>query len=96
MEPHEFKALRDESERAWQSLGQIQYGISQIERKSLQFRRSLYVVENISTGERLTQKNVRAIRPGLGMPPEHLEHVLGLTAVRDIPRGTPLDWHLLK
>ena len=96
MEPHEFKALRDESERAWQSLGQIQYGISQIERKSLQFRRSLYVVENISTGERLTQKNVRAIRPGLGMPPEHLEHVLGLTADRDIPRGTPLDWHLLK
>ncbi|MDQ8031004.1 pseudaminic acid synthase [Bordetella genomosp. 1] len=96
MEPAELASLVVETERAWQALGKVQYGATSAEKKSLQFRRSLYAVRDIKQGEVLNAENVRAIRPGLGLPTRHLEQVLGLPAARDIKRGTPLSWDLLK
>jgi len=95
MEPAEMAALVVESERAWQALGKVSYGSSAAEKKSLQFRRSLYVVQDLKTGDVLTEKNVRAIRPGLGLPPKYLEQLLGKSVKRDVARGTALDWSLL-
>jgi pseudaminic acid synthase len=95
LEPHEMQALRVESERAWQSLGAVTYGPVDDEKPSLVYRRSLYVVKNMRQGELFTSENVRAIRPGLGLPPKYLERVLGRHAPRDIKRGTPLDWDLI-
>jgi pseudaminic acid synthase len=95
LEPHELRALVDETERAWLALGSVSYGPTQIEQKSLVFRRSLYVVRDMQAGEVFTAENVRAIRPGLGLPPKHLDDVLGRAAARDLERGTPLSWELL-
>jgi pseudaminic acid synthase len=95
LEPNEFAALVAETGRAWQALGEVSYGPTQAERGSLTFRRSLYVVRDVAAGERFTRDNVRAIRPGLGLPPKHLEQVLGRVARRDIARGTALDWEML-
>lgn len=95
LEPEELRSLVTETERAWQSLGRITYGATAAEEKSLVFRRSLYVVENIAAGETLTESNVRAIRPGLGLSPRFYEVVLGRRVLRDVPRGTPLSWELL-
>lgn len=94
MEPHEFAQLVTESERAWQALGGIAYGATDAEKKSLQYRRSLYIVEDLKAGDVLTAANVRAIRPGLGLPPQYLEHVLGRTLKRDVTRGTAVRWDL--
>lgn len=94
MEPEEFAQLVVESERAWQAMGRITYGPTEAEKKSLQYRRSLYVVEDVKAGEPLTRQNVRAIRPGLGLPPQHLEQVLGKTVRRDVRRGTAVSWDL--
>lgn len=91
MEPAEMAQLVIESERAWQALGQIHYGSTKAEKASRLFRRSLYVVEDIKAGEVLTTNNVRAIRPGLGLPPKYLTHVLGKKVNRDIKRGTALS-----
>jgi N-acetylneuraminate synthase len=66
------------------------------EKKSLQFRRSLYIAQDLKAGDVLTTDNVRAIRPGFGLPPEHLEEVLGTTVKSDVERGTPLSWNLLR
>lgn len=95
MEPEEMRLLVTETERAWQSLGQVCYGPTDAEKKSLVFRRSLYIVKDLKAGEVLTSENVRAIRPGYGLPPKYLEQVLGMTARKDIRRGTPLEWSLL-
>ncbi len=92
LEPAELRALVVESERAWQALGHICYGASADEQKSLQFRRSLYAVADIAAGETFTRDNLRAIRPGLGLAPKHLDHLLGKTARRHLVRGTPLRW----
>jgi N-acetylneuraminate synthase len=95
MEPAELAQLVEETTRAWQSLGQITYGCIEAERKSLQFRRTLYVVEDLAAGTTLTKQNVRAIRPGLGLPPKFFELVLGKTVKRDVKRGTALSWDIL-
>lgn len=83
-----------ETERAWQALGKVSYGATVAEQKSIVFRRSLYVVKDLKAGEALTQDNVRAIRPGLGLPTKYFEQVLGKVVKHDVPRGTAVSWGL--
>ncbi len=95
MEPTEMMQLVMETERAWQALGQVSYGPAEAEKKSIQFRRSLYVVQDLKAGDVLTRENLRAIRPGLGLPTRYLEQVLGKSVKQDVKRGTALVWKLL-
>jgi N-acetylneuraminate synthase len=95
LEPHELQSLVIESERAWQALGRISYGTSEAERKSLAFRRSLYVVQDIAAGERYSKENIRAIRPGFGLAPKYLDRILGKLATQALQKGTPLTWENL-
>lgn len=95
MEPAEMTQLVAETERAWQALGQVRYGPTEAEKRSLQFRRSLYVVKDLKAGDVLSGENVRAIRPGLGLPTKYLKNVLGKTLKKDVKRGTALSFDLL-
>jgi N-acetylneuraminate synthase len=95
LEPEEMKSLVIETERAWQALGQVSYGPTEKEKKSLVFRRSLYVVNDMKAGEVFTKENVRAIRPGYGLPTSLLDTFLGRTTTVDIKIGTPLGWNLI-
>jgi pseudaminic acid synthase len=95
MEPHELRLLCDDVESARRSLGHVSYGPTEAEMKSLAFRRSLYVARDVKAGEELTAENVRAVRPGFGLPPKFRDAVIGRRAVRDAPAGTPLSWDLL-
>ncbi len=96
LEPEELKSLVVESERAWQSLGACQYGPTEKEKASLQFRRSLYVVHDLKAGDTLTKENLRPIRPGLGLPPKFYHQVLGRKILKDAAKGTPLAWNYLE
>lgn len=95
MEPAEMQQLVLETERAWQALGEISYGPIAAEQKSIQFRRSLYVVKDIKAGDLVTSENVRAIRPGFGIAPKYLELVIGKKINQDVKRGTAFSWSLL-
>lgn len=92
LEPAEMRQLVTETERAWQALGRISYGASEAEKKSLMFRRSLYVVKDMAAGEAFSTENVRAIRPGFGLPPKYSEMIYGHRAVYALRRGEPLKW----
>jgi N-acetylneuraminate synthase len=95
MEPDEMTMLVQESERGWKALGTVSYGPNEVEKKSIKFRRSLYVVQDLNAGDVLTLENVRAIRPGMGLPPKYLDHLLGKTVKQAVKRGTALDWGLI-
>ena len=95
MEPAEMAQLVVETERAWQSLGQVNYGPSAAEKKSIQFRRSLYVVKDVEAGDVLTAENVRAIRPGLGLPTKYLDVVINKAVRYKVLRGTALRWDMI-
>ncbi|MFZ5669345.1 MAG: pseudaminic acid synthase [Pseudomonadota bacterium] len=95
LEPAEFAALVRDTKDAWAALGRAHYDVLGSERGNLQFRRSLYVAEDVKAGETLTRSNVRSVRPGAGLPPAELDRVLGRTASRDLERGEPLDWSMI-
>lgn len=95
MEPAEMARLVVETKHAWAALGQVNYGPTKTEQESLQYRRSLYVVQDIRAGDMLTRENLRAIRPGFGLPTKYLEIVLGKVVTRNVKRGTALSWDVL-
>jgi N-acetylneuraminate synthase len=95
LEPAEFAALVRDCKDAWTALGRAHYDVLGSERGSLQFRRSLYVTADVPVGQPLSRGNVRSVRPGNGLPPAHLDAVLGRPASRDLRRGEPLAWDML-
>jgi len=94
MEPDEMALLVENAQIAWKSLGSVSYGPSATEKASLSYRRSLYIVENMAAGDALSEHNMRAIRPGYGLPPKHYEELLNRKVNRDVERGTPISWDL--
>ena len=95
MEPDEMRTLVAEIKRAWQALGKVSYGPTEKEKKSLMFRRSLYIVRDMKKGDTLTKENLRAIRPGLGLPPIYYGMLLGKRVNKDVQRGTAVSWKLV-
>ena len=95
LEPSEFKAMVELVRMTEEALGRIEYGPSEHEMGSRNFRRSLFVTQSIRAGSILTTENVRSIRPSAGLSPRHYDEVLGRRVVRDVERGTPLSWDLL-
>jgi pseudaminic acid synthase len=96
LEPDELKSLVIETERAWQSLGSVVYGGTSDEEKSKLFRRSLYVAEDMKTGEKFTEQNLRIVRPGIGLPPKYYDRFIDQKIGKDIKKGTPVDWKVLQ
>jgi N-acetylneuraminate synthase len=96
LEPSEFGEMVAAVRQVEAALGTISYKVTAHEESSRVFRRSLFVVEDIDAGEALTHKNVRAIRPGHGLPPKYLDEVIGAHASKRISAGTPLSWDLVE
>jgi N-acetylneuraminate synthase len=92
LEPDEFKRLVEGCKAAYAARGRVDYERGDLERQSLVFRRSLFVVRDVEAGAPLTPADIRSIRPGHGLPPKHLPEVIGRRAARFLERGTPLAW----
>ncbi len=95
LEPVELATLVRDTEHAWRALGSVSYGPTPAEMSSLQFRRSLYIAEDMRTGDVFTRENLRVVRPGLGLAPKYYEVLLGKRIASDAPKGTPASWDLL-
>jgi len=95
LEPNELESLVIETERAWQSLGDVVYGGTSSEVKSKIFRRSLYVAEDMVIGEIFTENNLKIIRPGIGLPPKYYEQFLGRKVSMNVSKGTAVNWELI-
>lgn len=95
MEPDEFSHMVTAIRDVEQALGGVSFEPNSDEQKSLCFRRSLFVVQDIHLGEQMTLENVRSIRPGYGLAPKFLDQVLGKRANKPVQKGTPLSWDLV-
>ncbi len=94
LEPHELRSLVVETERAWQALGSVQYGPTGAQKKSLMFRRSIFVTQDVAAGTVLQSSQLRILRPGFGLAPACWDSVCGRTASRDLRRGEPTSWDM--
>ena len=90
-----MKQLVTETEQAWQSLGSVKYGPTEVEKPSMKLRRSLYIVHDMKAGDILTPENLRCIRPGMGLPPKYYEMLLGRKVRCNVSKGTATSWELL-
>lgn len=90
MEPNEFREMVNNVNLAALMLGKPSFGPSEGELEEYKCRRSLFAVEDIKAGERLTNNNVRSIRPNAGISPKYYNEIIGKRAKTDIMFGTPL------
>lgn len=95
LEPEEMESLVIETKRAWQSLGKVTYGPNDAEKKSLIFRRSLYISKDMKKGDILTEKNLRIVRPGIGLAPKYYSLILGRKVNIDLKKGMPVSWEII-
>ncbi len=95
LEEKELKKLCEDVKNVWNSLGKVDYGRKSSEQDNVKFRRSLYVVKNVSAGELLTKENIRSIRPGFGVSPKYFDLLIGKTVNQNIKRGTPVSWDII-
>ncbi|MDR3358360.1 MAG: pseudaminic acid synthase [Desulfovibrio sp.] len=95
MEPEEFGRMARDIRTAGQALGRVSYALTEKEKQSAAFRRSLFVVKDMKAGDLFTEENVRSIRPGCGLHPRYLGNILGRKTNVEISAGTPLAWNLV-
>lgn len=92
LEPSELADLCKGARTAWESLGQVDYSRKSSELANVKFRRSLYFVRNLKAGEIVTSDSVRSVRPGFGLPPKHLDALIGRRLCRDVEAATPVTF----
>ena len=92
LDEKEFTTLVKAVREAEKAIGIIDYSLSEKQKKSRDFSRSLYVVDNIKNGDIFTEKNIRSIRPGFGLHPKYYFEILGKIATKNIEKGTALEW----
>ncbi|TWT53717.1 Pseudaminic acid synthase [Rubripirellula amarantea] len=92
LEPNELRQLVVETKRAWQAIGGVSYGPTGAQVDAIQYRRSIYLAENVDKGCRIDDRHIRVIRPGHGLAPKHFEELIGTTATRDLTKGEPAQW----
>jgi pseudaminic acid synthase len=95
LEPYEMKELVRTTREAEAAIGEPTYQTGKKEAANKIFRRSLFIIIDVKKGEKLSNQNVRSIRPGYGLAPKYLEKILGRTAVQDFKKGTPLAWKMI-
>lgn len=92
MEPAEFAEMVRKIRNVEKALGKVSYELTEKQIANRDGSRSLFVVQDIRQGDRITEENVKSIRPGVGMHTKYYEDILGKTARCDIKKGTPMDW----
>lgn len=96
LDKQEFKLLVDSVRDAEKALGKVDYELTDKKLKSREFSRSLFVVKDVKEGDVFTKDNVRSIRPGYGLKPQHIKSILGKKARQDIAKGTPVSWGIIE
>lgn len=92
LEPKEFGELCRDTAIAWEALGSVDYGRKSSEIGNVQFRRSLYFVEDLKAGTVIEAHHIRSVRPGYGIAPKHFDEILGRRLKVDVSYATPVSW----
>lgn len=96
MEPEEFGILVNDVKNAKLTLGAANYRLSEGEKRSKLFRKSIFVAKDIKEGEILTEENIRVVRPSNGLHPRYYNGILGKKILKSVSKGTPFDWSMIE
>ena len=96
LDEKEFTEMVNAVRKAEEMMGVVDYKMTEKKKKSRQFSRSLFIVKDVKSGEKITNENVRSIRPGFGMHPKHFSNIIGKKINKDADKGTPLSFNLIE
>jgi pseudaminic acid synthase len=92
LEPSEFKDMCEAVRAAEKAIGKVTYERTPKETAGLRFRRSLFFAKDLPAGHRITEDDIRVVRPGMGLAPEHLPALRHKTLAQAVCLGTPVGW----
>ncbi len=95
LEPADLAALCQGARTAWEALGKVDYGRKSSEDGNVKFRRSLYFVKDLKSGDVITADAVRSVRPGYGLLPKFMEQIVGKHVRVDVKTNSAVQWELL-
>jgi pseudaminic acid synthase len=96
LEPNELASLCKDVDAAWQSLGEVDYGIKSSELGNVKFRRSLYFIKAMKVGDKITSSCIKSVRPGYGIKPKYLKQIIGKTIKVDVDKNSAVDWNFFE
>ena len=96
LEASEMKDLCKDVKISWSSLGKINHGLSPSEKSNIKFRRSLYFLKDLKAGEKITDKDIKSVRPGYGIAPKFITQILGKKILKDVKAFTPVLRNLVE
>lgn len=96
LEPDQFASLVTKVRTAERAMGRVQWGPTGQAAVNKQFGRSLFIAEDLRAGDILTETNLRSVRPGNGLHTRYWRALLGRSVVRDVSRGTPMEWSIVE
>ncbi len=91
LDEKEFTEMVKAVRKTEKLLGKVSFAVDEKIKASRKFSKSLFIVENVKKGEKITNKNIRSIRPGNGLHPKYLKDIMGKTFSEDLEKGTPLE-----
>ena len=91
LDENEFSAMVKAVRIAEQMMGKVDYKMTEKKKKSREFSRSLFIVKDVKSGDKISLENIRSIRPGFGMHPRYLSSIIGKEFNQDIERGNPMS-----
>jgi len=92
IEPDELERLCTDTRDAWAAVGKVGYARQPAEEANRIFRRSIYFMRDMKAGETVKERDIRRIRPGIGIEPKHFSVLVGKTLKANVTRGTPTSW----
>ena len=95
LDEKEFTAMVKAVRVAEQMMGGVDYEMTEKKKKSKQFSRSLFIVKDVKAGEKITNENVRSIRPGFGIHPKYFSEIVGSHFKVDKDKGTPISFDFI-
>lgn len=95
LEPNELTALCRDTKTAWQALGQVDYGLKSSEQGNVKFRRSLYFVKDMESGDIIDETCIRSVRPGYGLAPKYFDSIIGKRVEQSVFFGSAVTWEVV-
>ncbi len=87
----EMKFIVNETKNIWKARGKLDFEISESEKKSRQFKRSIYISKDLKKGEKFSKENIKVVRPGYSIHPRYYENLLGKKSSKNYKLGDRLD-----
>ena len=91
----ELSKLVNDCNNAWAAKGTVSFNRSCSETQNLIFRRSIYFIKSLKKGQKISEQDIRRIRPGFGLAPKYFDSLIGRELAVDVNLGDAATFDVL-